>query len=138
MPLAPLSPLLLDNLRTRAERAFLFGMTTKSREYLYGTQSAERAKEARKLADKLACEAWNYRMLEYKGPAQPLPTIGDAINGGYATSPRRKRHRLRFLQGVCLLLKLPSLDGVRSSFSIDTAVPFKTFQKTCSRSWKGS
>ncbi|MET4041858.1 hypothetical protein ABIC03_003549 [Bradyrhizobium sp. RT6a] len=45
--------------------------------------SAERAKEARKAADKLACEAWNYRMLGYKGPAQPSPTIGDAINGGY-------------------------------------------------------
>ncbi|MBW7970034.1 hypothetical protein [Bradyrhizobium sp. BR 10289] len=61
-------------------------MTTKSREYLYGTQikmSAERAKQARKEADRLACEAWNYRMLGYKGPAQPSPTIGDAINGGY-------------------------------------------------------
>ena len=61
-------------------------MTTKSRQYLYGTQikmSAERAKAARKEADKLACEAWNYRMLGYKGPAQPSPTIGDAINAGY-------------------------------------------------------
>ncbi|MFZ5717387.1 MAG: hypothetical protein ACOY3N_31545 [Bradyrhizobium sp.] len=61
-------------------------MTTKSRQYLYGTQirmSAERAAAARKEADKLACEAWNYRMLGYKGPAQPSPTIGDAINAGY-------------------------------------------------------
>ena len=61
-------------------------MSTKSREYLFGTQikmSAERAKAARKEADKLACEAWNFRMLGYKGPAQPSPTIGDAINGGY-------------------------------------------------------
>lgn len=66
--------------------AFDNPMSTKSREYLFGTQikmSAERAKEARKEADKLACEAWNYRMLGYKGPAQPSPTIGDAINGGY-------------------------------------------------------
>ncbi|WP_245266616.1 hypothetical protein [Bradyrhizobium sp. WSM1743] len=61
-------------------------MTTKCREYLFGTKirmSAECAKEARKQADKLACEAWNARMLGYKGPAQPSPTIGDAINAGY-------------------------------------------------------
>ncbi|AWM02581.1 hypothetical protein [Bradyrhizobium amphicarpaeae] len=61
-------------------------MSTKSRQYLFGIQiqmSAERAKEARKEADKLACMAWNERMLGYKGPAQPSPTIGDAINGGY-------------------------------------------------------
>ncbi|CUT14446.1 FIG00439676 hypothetical protein [Bradyrhizobium sp.] len=61
-------------------------MSTKSRQYLFGTQikmSAERAKFARQEADKLACVAWNERMLGYKGPAQPSPTIGDAINGGY-------------------------------------------------------
>ncbi|MCA1394029.1 MULTISPECIES: hypothetical protein [unclassified Bradyrhizobium] len=61
-------------------------MSTKSRQYLFGTQikmAAERAREARKEADKLACVAWNSRMLGYKGPAQPSPTIGDAINGGY-------------------------------------------------------
>lgn len=66
---------------------FLYpAMSTKSRQYLFGTQikmSAERAREARKEADKLACEAWNCRMLGYKGPAQPSPTIGDAINAGY-------------------------------------------------------
>jgi len=61
-------------------------MSTKSRESLYGTtirMSTERAKEARKVADRLACEAWNYRMLGYKGPAQPSPTLGDALNAGY-------------------------------------------------------
>jgi hypothetical protein len=36
-----------------------------------------------KEADKLACEAWNNRMLGYKGPAQPSPTLGDALNAGY-------------------------------------------------------
>jgi hypothetical protein len=64
----------------------MFAMSTKSREYLFGStirMSAERAKAARKEADRLACEAWNYRMLGYKGPAQPSPTIGDALNGGY-------------------------------------------------------
>jgi hypothetical protein len=62
------------------------GMSTKSRAHLYGTtirMSAERANEARKEADRLACEAWNYRMLGYKGPAQPSPTLGDALNAGY-------------------------------------------------------
>jgi hypothetical protein len=34
-------------------------------------------------ADRLACEAWNQRMLGYKGPAQPSPTLGDALNAGY-------------------------------------------------------
>jgi hypothetical protein len=62
------------------------GMTTKSREYQFGTTiriAAERAAESRKEADKLACQAWNARMLGYKGPAQPSPSLGDALNGGY-------------------------------------------------------
>jgi hypothetical protein len=42
-----------------------------------------RAKEARKEADRLACEAWNKRMLGFRGPAQPSPTLGDALNAGY-------------------------------------------------------
>jgi hypothetical protein len=61
-------------------------MSTKSRQSLYGISiqmSAERAKHARKEADRLACEAWNCRMLGYKGPAQPSPTIVDALNAGY-------------------------------------------------------
>ena len=61
-------------------------MSTKSREHLYSAtirMSAERAKHARKEADRLACEAWNFRMLGYQGPAQPSPTIGDALNAGY-------------------------------------------------------
>ncbi len=51
-------------------------MTTKSRHYPFGAtarMAAERAKEARKEADKLACEAWNKRMLG----------LGDALNAGY-------------------------------------------------------
>jgi hypothetical protein len=50
-------------------------MSTKSRENIYGStirHSAERAKEARKEAD-LTCDAWNYRMLGYNGPAPALP-----------------------------------------------------------------
>jgi hypothetical protein len=61
-------------------------MGTKSRETIYGASiraSTERAIEARKEADRLACEAWNQRMLGYKGPAQPSPALGDALNAGY-------------------------------------------------------
>jgi hypothetical protein len=61
-------------------------MGTKSRESIYGSSvpaSAERAAEARKQADRLACEAWNQRMLGFQGPAQPSPTLGDALNTGY-------------------------------------------------------
>jgi hypothetical protein len=60
-------------------------MGTKSREVLYGSSiraSAERAKEARRVADRLAVKAWNDRMLGYQGPAQPSPIIGDALNAG--------------------------------------------------------
>jgi hypothetical protein len=62
-------------------------MGTKSRESIFGSSiraSAERAKEARKEADRLACEAWNQRMLGYKGPAQPSPALGDALNAGFS------------------------------------------------------
>ena len=61
-------------------------MGTKSRETIYGSSiraSAERAlRRARKPTD-LPCEAWNQRMLGYKGPAQPSPTLGDALNAGF-------------------------------------------------------
>jgi hypothetical protein len=61
-------------------------MTTKSREHLYGTSvrmSAERARDARREADELACIAWSQRMLGFHGPAQPSPTLGDALNAGF-------------------------------------------------------
>jgi hypothetical protein len=61
-------------------------MATKSRQSISGASvraAAERAKEARKEADRLACEAWNKRMLGFRGPAQPSPTLGDALNAGY-------------------------------------------------------
>ena len=63
--------------------ANLCRMGTKSRETIYGASvraAAERAAEARKEADRLACEAWNKRMLSFQGPAQPSPTLGDALN----------------------------------------------------------
>lgn len=61
-------------------------MGTKSREAIYDGSiraAAERAAEARKEADRLACVAWNQRMLGFQGPAQPSPALGDALNAGY-------------------------------------------------------
>ncbi|WP_334489993.1 hypothetical protein [Bradyrhizobium algeriense] len=61
-------------------------MGTRSRESIYGASvraAAEQAAEARKTADRLACEAWNKRMLGLQGPAQPSPALGDALNAGY-------------------------------------------------------
>ena len=50
-------------------------MGTKSRESIYGSSvrhSAERAAEARKEADRLACIAWNQRMLGFQGTGSAL------------------------------------------------------------------
>ena len=61
-------------------------MGTKSRETIYGASvraAEEKAAHARKDADRLACEAWNKRMLAFQGPAQPSPTLADALNAGY-------------------------------------------------------
>jgi hypothetical protein len=61
-------------------------MGTKSRESIHGRSiraSAERAREARKEADRLACEAWNKCMLGYRGPAPSSPTLGDTLNAGF-------------------------------------------------------
>ena len=72
--------------RWRAARRILCRMGSKSRETLYGSSvraAAERAAEARKQADRLACDAWNKRMLVFQGPAQPSPALGDALNAGY-------------------------------------------------------
>jgi hypothetical protein len=61
-------------------------MGSKSRETIYSASvraATERAAGARKEADQLAREAWNKRMLGFQGPAQPSPTLGDALNSGY-------------------------------------------------------
>jgi hypothetical protein len=73
---------------------FHANMSTKSRETIYGGSvraTAERAAKARKEAHRLACEAWNKRMRAFQGPAQPSPTLGDALNAGY-----------RYLEVKCL------------------------------------
>jgi hypothetical protein len=71
-------------------------MGTKSRETIYGASvraAAERAAEARKEADRLACDPWNKRMLGLRGPAQPSPTLGDALNAGYSDAPALRRFK---------------------------------------------
>ena len=94
----------------RARSARSWRMTTKTRQSIYGSSvraAAERAQEARKQADRLACEAWNKRMLAFKGPAQPSPLLGDALNAGY-----------RYLEVRCLgcdTHQAVALDVVRRS-----------------------
>lgn len=39
----------------------------------------------------MACQAWTKRMLGYGGPAQPSPTLADALNAN-----------MRFLEVKCL------------------------------------
>jgi hypothetical protein len=61
-------------------------MGTRSRETTYGESvrvATEQAAEARRKADRLACEAWNKRMPGFQGPAQPSPALSDALNAGY-------------------------------------------------------
>jgi hypothetical protein len=66
MGLRPSTPAKPSGLLAPSAAAHHQPMSTKSRESIYGSSiraSAERAKEARKNADRLACEAWNQRML---------------------------------------------------------------------------
>jgi hypothetical protein len=68
-------------------------MSTRSREVLFAgrlmgaqirakTARAE-ATEAERAADRAEAEEWSLRMEAFGGPAQPSPTIGQCINGGY-------------------------------------------------------
>jgi hypothetical protein len=43
----------------------------------------QQAKKAARTADRAESEAWSVRMEGYGGPAQPSPTIGQCLNGGY-------------------------------------------------------
>jgi hypothetical protein len=68
-------------------------MSTKSREVIYGGQiigakiraqgAREAAKKAVREADRAAAELCSIQMEAYGGPAQPSPTIGQCLNGGY-------------------------------------------------------
>jgi len=78
-------------------------MGTKSRESIYGASvraAAERVADARKEADRLAVEARNKRMLAFQGPAQPSPTLGDALNAAESDCDRGDPARLSRLTNV--------------------------------------
>ena len=87
-PVVPdmLSTAICSGLPILRAKMHALAMGTKSRETIYGASvraAAEKAAEARKQADRLAVAAWNKRMLGFQGPAQPSPTLGDALNAGY-------------------------------------------------------
>ena len=69
-------------------------MSTKSRQVKYlalgsgARRFARRARgkrptKAKRAADRAEAEAWSIQMEGYGGPAQPSPTIGQCLNGGY-------------------------------------------------------
>jgi hypothetical protein len=68
-------------------------MGSKSREVMWGgavmganiraETAREEARKAARVADRAEAHAWSLRMEGYGGPAQPSPTIGQCINGGY-------------------------------------------------------
>jgi Fe-S-cluster-containing hydrogenase component 2 len=80
-------------LHAAARPAVFAGMSTKSRQTIYGgrimgakirAESArKRAAEAARETDRAEAEAWSIQMEGYGGPAQPSPTIGQCLNGGY-------------------------------------------------------
>src|SRR5947209_678057 len=57
---------------------------SRSRRHAAWRWKEEQAGKARKHADALECEAFNERMMQLGGPIQPSPTLGTAMNGGYA------------------------------------------------------
>ena len=71
----------------------MLAMSTTSRRTIYGGKiigAKIRAESARKRAvaagreaDRAEAEAWSIQMEAYCGPAQPSPTIGHCLNGGY-------------------------------------------------------
>jgi hypothetical protein len=68
-------------------------MSTKKREVIWGGRimgakmraetARQQARNAARAADRAEAEAWSVRMEGYGGPAQPSPTIGQCLNGGY-------------------------------------------------------
>jgi hypothetical protein len=55
-------------------------------------------------ADDLACQSWNERMWSDGEPAQPSPTIGQAINGGF---PWLGRPSASILKPASIFHRLP-------------------------------
>jgi hypothetical protein len=76
-----------------AKVAVIAAMSTKSRQVIFGSRirgakiraegAREEATKANRAADRAEAEAWSIQMEGYGGPAQPSPTIGQCLNGGY-------------------------------------------------------
>jgi hypothetical protein len=76
-----------------AKAAVIAAMSTKSRQVIFGSRirgakicaegAREEATKAIRAADRAEGEAWSIQMEGYGGPAQPSPTIGQCLNGGY-------------------------------------------------------
>ncbi|MEA2918214.1 MAG: hypothetical protein QOJ15_10295 [Bradyrhizobium sp.] len=99
---------------------------------------AERSEEKRRYgevlireADNLACQRWNEKMWSDGGPAQPSPTIGQAINGGFP-----------WLEVKCSRCRTPSsVDLAAVSRPPDTPVHLLEGRLDCTKckqsKWKG-
>jgi hypothetical protein len=119
-------PLSVAACLSSAARRILSRMGTKSRETVYGGSvraAAERTTEARKEADRLACEAWNKRMLGFQGPAQPSPALGDAINAGWLSQTLAVRSRLCVLALAILTISAVSVTSSARAQTYDPAFP---------------
>jgi len=60
----------------------LFGGRIMAAEMKADSAKREAAEKIRE-ADAATCESWNFRMIGYGGPAQPSPTIAEALSGGF-------------------------------------------------------
>jgi hypothetical protein len=131
-------------------------MGTKSRDTIYGASvraAEERAAEARKAADRLAYEAWIKRMLGFQGPAQPSPTLGDALNAGYLYLEvkclgcdthqtvaldivrRPKTTPIHELSDTCDAGSVPRNAAIRTSAAIWSRSGEPRFRRAISRRW---
>ena len=78
-------------------------MTTKSRESINGASvraAAEQAAYARKDADRLACEAWNKRMLGFQGTGSAVSGVRRRSQCGIPL-PRSKVSRVHYPPDRC-------------------------------------
>jgi hypothetical protein len=73
-------------------------------------------------ADNLACQSWNERMWSDGGPAQPSPTIGQAINGGFP-----------WLEVECSRCKTMRLTGLKLKTPRQVSASFSAISMTVRR-----
>src|ERR1700680_764127 len=101
---------------------------------IFAERSAEKRRVGEALireADNLACQSWNEKMWSDGGPAQPSPTIGQAIDGGFP-----------WLEVKCSRCRTPSsVDLAAISRPPDTPVHLLEGRLDCRKckkaKWKG-